>query len=125
MIMDREIREMHILSWNLAEEYAKRFHLPDKAAVETEWQFRERVARSLDEMEERLVAHEVLYNRHMSGDPFAQGKLSDGYGDEFITRIALQTELAFQHTKQQQQHQQRWQKLLSMFRLWQKSKVEE
>ena len=43
-----------MLRWNLAEEYAQRFHLPEKAPHEAEWQFRERIARSLEEMEERL-----------------------------------------------------------------------
>ena len=112
---------MHMLRWNLAEEYAKHFHLPGKVAIEAGWQFRERVARSLDEMGERLIAHEVLYNRRMSSDPFAHGELSSGYGDEYITRIARQTELAFQDTKRQQEHQRRWQKLLPMLRFWQRS----
>lgn len=111
---------MHMLRWNLAEEYAKRFHLPGKAVIETGWQFRERVARSLDEVGERLIAHEVLYNRRMSSNPFAHGELSSGYGDEFITRIALETELAFQYTKQQQERWRRWQKLLPILRFWQK-----
>ena len=116
---------MQMLSWNLAEEYAKRFHLPDKVAIETEWQFRKRIARHLEEMEERLLAHEVLYNQRMSSDLFAYGDLSNGYGDEFITRIAQQTELAFQNTRQQQEHQQRWQRLLTMLCIWQKPRIDE
>lgn len=109
-----------MLSWNLAEEYAKRFHLPDKAPNEAEWQFRERIARSLEGMEERFLAHEVLYNQRITGDPFAYGELSSGYGDGFITRIAQKTELAFQHTRQQLEREVRRQRLLTMPRFWQK-----
>jgi hypothetical protein len=63
MFMDGETKAMQMLSWNLAEEHAKRFHLPNKAASEAGWQFRERIARTLEKMEERLIAQEVLYNR--------------------------------------------------------------
>ncbi len=120
VLMSNEIEVMSMLRWNLAEEYARHFHLPDKAASETEWQFRERIARSLEEMEEQLLAHEVLYNRHMSNDLFACGGLSDGYGDEFISMIAQQTEVVFQQTQQQWVFSQIWQRLLTTFCFWQK-----
>src|SRR5689334_3136063 len=102
--MEEEIRVSQMLNWNLAEEYAKRFHLPGQTVIEDGWQFRARIARSLQEMKEQLLAHEVLYNRHMSSDPFACGELSSGYGDMFITRIAKQTEAAFQYERLQQEH---------------------
>jgi hypothetical protein len=60
-----------------------------------------------------LLAHEVLYNQRMSGDLFAYGELSNGYGDGFITRRAQQTELAFQHFREQQERKERWQRILS------------
>jgi hypothetical protein len=121
--MSKEVEVMSMLSWNIAEEYARHFHLPDKVASETEWQFRERIARSLEEMEERLLAHEVLYNRHMSSDLFACGGLNDSYGDEFISRIAQQTEAVFQHTQQQRQFSRKLQSLLIAFCFWQKSRM--
>jgi hypothetical protein len=123
ILMSTEIEVMRMLSWNLAEEYARHFHLPDKAASETEWQFRERIARSLEEMEERLLAHEVLYNRRMSSDLFACGGLSDGYGDEFIRRIAQQTEVVFQQIQQQRDFSQLWQRLLTTLCFWQKPRM--
>lgn len=95
-----------MLNWNLAEEYAKRFHIPDQALIEADWQFRERVARSLVEMEMGLLAHEVLYNQRMSENSFAQGELSSGYGDALITQIAQQTEAAFQYERRQQEQPQ-------------------
>jgi len=104
---------MRLSRWNLAEEYAKRFHLPGKAPNEAGWQFRERIARSLSAMEKRLLAHEVLYNQRMTGDLFAYGELSDGYGDGFIIRRAQQTEFAFQHLREQQERKERWQRILS------------
>ena len=114
-----------MLSWNLAEVYAQRYYLPDKAPNEAEWQFRERIARNLEEMEEQLLAHEVLYNQRIPDDLFAYGELSRGYGDEFITRIAQQSELTFQHARQQLEHKERWQRLLTALRFWQKPRMDE
>lgn len=112
-----------MLSWNLAEEYAQRFHLPEKASHEAEWQFRERIARSLEEMEERLLAHEVLYNQRITGDPFANGNLNSGYGDGFITRRAQQTELAFQHAMRQLEQEERVQRVLTLLCFWKKLRI--
>ena len=109
-----------MLSWNLAEVYAQRYYLPDKAPNEAEWQFRERIARNLEEMEEQLLAHEVLYNQRLTGDPFAYGELSSGYGDRFITRRAQQTELAFQHAMRQPEQEERAQRLLTTLCFWKK-----
>lgn len=95
---------MQMLNWNLAEEYAQRFQIPDQTPIEDDWQFRERVARSLAEMEKGLLAHEVLYNQRMSENVFAQGDLSSGYSDTLITQIAQQTEAAFQFERRQQEH---------------------
>jgi hypothetical protein len=111
---------MQMLNWNLAEEYAKHFHIPGQTSVEPGWQFRERVALGLLKMEEPLLAHEVLYNRRMSCDLFARGELSSGYGDAFITQIARRTERAFQRTRQQQEQRKRQQRLLSILCFWQK-----
>ncbi len=105
-----------MLDWNLAEEYTKRFHLPDQMVTEEGWQFRERVARSLEDMGHWLLAHEVLYNRHMSGDLFAHGRLSSGYEDVLITRIVQQTESTFQYERQQEEHRQRRQKIFKVLR---------
>jgi hypothetical protein len=107
-----------MLDWNLAEEYAKRFHLPDQVVIEESWQFRERVARSLEDMGHLLLAHEVLYNRHMSSDLFAHGRLSDGYDDMLIKRIAQQTEAAFQHEGQQEKRRQKRKKILEILHFW-------
>src|SRR2546429_3890378 len=115
---------MQMINWNLAEEYAKRFHIPDQTPVEADWQFRERVARRLQEMQEPLVAHEVLYNRRMSDDSFAQVELSSGYGDAFITRIAQRTAIAFQRERQQQEQRNRQERLLAMLCFWQKPEAE-
>ncbi len=112
-----------MLSWNLAEEYAQRFHLPDKAPHEAEWQYRERIARSLEEKEERLLAHEVLYNQRITGDPFAKGELNSGYGDVFITRRAQQTELSFQHAMRQLEQEERVKRLLTTLRFWKKLRI--
>jgi hypothetical protein len=109
--------------WNLAEEYAQRFQLPEKAPYEAAWQFRERIARSLEEMEERLLAHEVLYNQRITGDPFANGELNSGYGDEFITRRARQTEVAFQHAMRQLGQEEREQRLLTTLCFWKKLRI--
>jgi len=111
---------MQMMSWNLAEEYAKRFHISDQTAVEADWQFRERVARYLQEMKEPLLAHEVLYNQRMSGDSFARVELSSGYGNEFITWIAQRTEAAFQRERQQQEQRKKQQRLLTILCFWQK-----
>jgi len=105
-----------MLNWNLAEEYAKRFRLSDRAIIEEDWQFRERVARSLEEMGECLLAHEVLYNQRMSGDLFAHGRLNSGYGNVLITQIAQQTESTFQYERQQEEHRQKRQKILKALR---------
>ena len=105
---------MQMMSWNLAEEYAKRFHISDQTSVEADWQFRERVARYLQEMKEPLLAHEVLYNQRMSGDSFARVELSSGYGNEFITWIAQRTEAAFQRERQQQEQRKKQQRLLTI-----------
>jgi hypothetical protein len=104
---------MQMKSWNLSEEYAKRFHIPDQTAVEADWQFRERVARHLQEMQESLLAHEVLYNQRMSGDGFALGELSSGYGDAFITWIALRTDASFQRERQLQEQWKKHRRLLT------------
>lgn len=112
-----------MLSWNLAEEYAQRFHLPEKASHEAEWQFRERIARSLEEMEERLLAHEALYNQRLTGDLFANGELNSGYGDGFITRRAQQTELAFQHAMGQLEQEERVQRVLTSLCFWKKLRM--
>ena len=112
-----------MLSWNLAEEYAKRFHLPDQGIIEEDWEFRERVARSLEEMGEWLLAHEVLYNRRMNGDLFAHGRLNSGYGNALITQIAQQTESVFQYERQQEKHRQKRQKILTALRFWQRHRV--
>ena len=109
-----------MLNWNLAEEYAKRFHLPDQTVIEEGSQFRERVARNLEEMGHWLLAHEVLYNRRMSGDLFAHGRLNSGYGNELITRIAQQTESTFQNERRQEEHRQKRQMILNAPRFWRK-----
>jgi hypothetical protein len=114
-IMGREVIPSQMLHWNLADEYAKRFHLPEQAGMEDSWQFRVRIARSLQEMREHLLSHEVLYNRRMSSDPFARGELSCGYDDAFIMQIAKQTETAFQYERQQVR-QHRRQGLLTALR---------
>jgi hypothetical protein len=107
-----------MLNWNLAEEYAKRFHIPVQTLIEADWQFRERVARSLAEMENGLLAHEVLYNQRMSENSFAHGELSSGYGDALIMQIAQQTEAAFQQERWQQERRQRQQGLFTIFCSW-------
>jgi hypothetical protein len=109
---------MQMMRWNLAEEYAKRFHISDQTAVEADWQFRERVARHLQEMKQPLLAHEVLYNQRMSDDSFAQVELSSGYGDAFITLIAQRTEAAFQSERQQQKQRKKQQRLLTVLCFW-------
>jgi len=115
---------MQMLNWNLAEEYAKRFHFPDQTTVETDWQFRERVARHLQEMGESLLAHEVLYYQRMSADSFACTELSSGYGDVFITQMARRTEAVFQRERQQQEQRKRQQRLLTILCFWQKPGAE-
>ena len=107
-----------MLNWNLAEEYAKRFNIPDQTHIEADWQFRERVARNLAEMEKGLLAHEVLYNQRMTEDSFAQGDLSSGYGDALITQVAQRTEAAFQEERWQQEHGQRQQGLFTILYSW-------
>jgi|SRR5579864_3953422 len=112
-----------MLHLNLAEEYAKLFHVPSQTSVETGWQFRERVARNLQEMGKPLLAHEVLFNRRMSGDPFARLELSSGFCDEFVTQISQQTEVAFQHQRKQQERREKQQRLLTIICFWQKSEA--
>ena len=112
-----------LLNWNLAEEYAKRFHLPGQMLIEADWQFRERIARNLAEMEKELLAQEVLYNRRMSANSFAHGELSSGYGDALIPRIAQQTEAAFQRERRQQEHRQRQQRLFATLCPWLKPRA--
>ena len=119
----REIKGVQMLHWNVAEEYANLFQVPGRTAVETGWQFRERVARYLQEMGNPLLAHEVLFNRRMSGDPFARLELSSGFSEEFVTQISQQTEVAFQKQRKQQAHREKQQRLLSIIRFWQKSEV--
>ena len=112
-----------MLHWNVAEEYANLFHVPGRTAFETDWQFRERVARYLQEMGKPLLAHEVLFNRRMSDDPFARLELSSGFSDEFVTQISQQTETAFQQQRKQQEHREKQQRLLTILRFWQKSEA--
>ena len=111
------------MSWNFAEEYAKRFHISDQTAAETGWQFRERVARNLQEVGKLLLAHEVLYNQRMSGDSFSRVELSSGYGEAFITQIAQRAEAAFQYERQRQEQRRRLQRLLTILCFWQKSRA--
>ena len=113
-----------MMRWNLAEEYAKRFRIRDQTAVETGWQFRERVARQLQEMKEPLLAHEVLYNQRMGSDSFAQVELSSGYGDTFIAWIAERTETAFQRERQQQEQRKKRRGLLTFLCFWRKQAAE-
>ena len=115
---------MQMLHWNLAEEYAKLFHVPGQTAVETGWQFRERVARHLQGTGKPLLAHEVLFNQRMSGDPFARLELSSGYSDALVTQISQQTETAFQRERKQQEHRKKQQRLLSILCFWQKSEAQ-
>jgi hypothetical protein len=112
-----------LLDWNLAEEYAERFYLPGQSPIEADWQFRERVARNLAEMEKELLAQEVLYNQRMSANSFAHGDLSSGYGDALITQIARRTEAAFQREKRQQEHRQRQQRLFATLCPWLKPRA--
>ncbi len=114
---------MQMLNWNLAEEYAKLFHVPGQTAVESGWQFRERVARHLQGTGKPLLAHEVLFNQRMSGDPFARLELSSGYSDALVTQISQQTETAFQRERKQQEHRKKQQRLLSILCFWQKSEA--
>ncbi len=77
---------------NLAEEHGKLFQVEPRAEDETGAQYRERVARTLAEKGKIVYAHEALFNKRMSDDPFAHCPLDRGYGDEFITKMAELTE---------------------------------
>jgi hypothetical protein len=92
-----------MLSHNVAEDYADLFSLPKQSPTEEGWQFRARVAQTLEQMGEFIRAHEVLWNERMSDDPCATGMLSRGYGETFITTIAKQIEAAHQAHRQQQE----------------------
>jgi hypothetical protein len=90
-----------IWSQNIAEAYAKLFLLPPRSPEECAWQFRERVARTLEQMGEHVRAHEALWNERMSNDPYATGPLARGNDDMFIATIAQYVEAAYQATQQQ------------------------
>ena len=76
-----------ILSRNLVEEYAILFSLPLQRPAEQAWQFRLRIARSLEGMGETIRAHEVLWNECMSNDPSATGPLTRGYDERFVSLV--------------------------------------
>jgi hypothetical protein len=85
---------------NLALDYAILFKLEPQREGESGAQFRERIARTLQENGQTVYAHEALLNTRMSDDPFSHGDLDRGYGDEFITKMATMTEEAYQHAIQ-------------------------
>lgn len=87
---------MPMVSHNVAEEYADLFSLPKRSPTEEAWQFRARVARTLEQMGEPIRAHEALWNERMSNDPCATGVLSRGYEETFIATIAKHVEAAYQ-----------------------------
>jgi formylglycine-generating enzyme required for sulfatase activity len=82
-------------SHNVAEEYADLFSLPKRSPTEEAWQFRARVARTLEQMGETMRAHEALWNERMNSDPCATGMLSRGYEETFITSIAKHIEALY------------------------------
>jgi len=65
-----------ILTRDLAEDYATLFSLPPQGPTEQGWQFRLRIARTLEGMGESIRAHEALWNERMSTDPGALGALN-------------------------------------------------
>ncbi len=77
---------------NLAAEYAQVWQLAPQQPSESGAQFRERVARMLAHAGHPRYAHEALFNEVMPHDPFAHGPLDRGYGPEFISHMARQTE---------------------------------
>jgi hypothetical protein len=86
---------MPILSHNVAEEYANLFSLPKRSPTEEAWQFRARVALTLEQMGETIRAHEALWNERMSNDPSARGMLSRGYDEAFIATTAKHVEAIY------------------------------
>jgi hypothetical protein len=89
-----------MLSHNVAEEYADLFLLPKQSSTEEAWQFRARVALTLEQMGQIIRAHEALWNERMSSDPFATGSLSRGYGETFIATTAKHIEAVYRTQKQ-------------------------
>ncbi len=90
-----------MLSHNVAEEYADLFLLPRQRPTEEAWQFRARVALTLEHMGEFIRAHEALWNERMSSDPGAVGMLSRGYGETFIATTAKHVEAVYRAQRQQ------------------------
>jgi hypothetical protein len=91
---------MAMLSHNVAEEYATLFSLSSRSQTEEPWQFRLRIARTLEQMGEIMRAHEALWNERMNGDPSVEGSLSRGYDETFIIETARYVESAYQEQRQ-------------------------
>ena len=115
---------MTILAENLADRYARQFELPQRGPNEAGWAFRARVARTLAAMDKSILAHEVLYNQRESGNPFAGGELSDGYGEVYIVAIAQQVEATLQDAAGRRRRQQRRQRWMSTLCFWRKARLE-
>lgn len=93
---------MVMLPYNVAEEYATLFSLSSRYPAEEPWQFRVRIARTLEQMGETIRAHEALWNERMIGDPSVGGRLSRGYDESFIIETAKHVEEAYQEQWQRE-----------------------
>lgn len=95
------------MSKDFAKDNAQIYGVLPQSVHETGAEFRERVARELASQGENLEAHETLYNKKMSDNPFAYGALDNGYGDVHVHCIAQIVEAQYQAQIHQESSKER------------------